>query len=221
MLTLTRDRLAYTQHCFEMLRRYAGCAYDHYVLDQASEDGTAEWLLHADLGGEANSITSVIFGRENIGISRGMNKLLDDVKDAGYDAIVKFDNDCELVEPDTLRVVCELAIEGGCLLSPRVRGLKQPPSPSGAFRIGDETIYDIPQIGGIFLAAPGSWYERFRYSESNPRWGGDDVEVCRAFRDAGGKCGYVQRLTAWHYETTVGQEQRFADYFTRKYAEMG
>ena len=40
VLTLTRDRLEYTQHCFETLRQNAGCDYDHYVLDQGSEDGT-------------------------------------------------------------------------------------------------------------------------------------------------------------------------------------
>ena len=44
VLTLCRDRLAYTQHCFETLRDNAGCDFDHFVLDQGSMDGTDEWL---------------------------------------------------------------------------------------------------------------------------------------------------------------------------------
>jgi GT2 family glycosyltransferase len=42
VLTLTRDRLPYTQHCFATLKENAGCDYDHIVLDQGSTDGTAE-----------------------------------------------------------------------------------------------------------------------------------------------------------------------------------
>jgi GT2 family glycosyltransferase len=220
VLTLTRDRLDYTKHCFAKLREFAGCEFDHYVLDNGSRDGTFEWLCDW----RPNLASAFQSESENIGISRGMNELIsylcDYAETPDYDVIVKFDNDCELTQPNTLRDVAQLAHEGGALLSPRILGLNNPPQPTRELRIGDETILDVPQIGGIFLAAPAWVYDEFRYSESNPKFGGDDVEICAWFRRQGGTCGYVKRLEAWHYETTEGQRERFPDYWDRKLVEM-
>ena len=212
VLTLTRDRLAYTQECFQSLREHAGCDYDHFVLDNGSTDGTLGWLEDGPF--------RVFPQPANIGISRGMNLLLNQLDD-DYDVVVKIDNDCLLTQPNTLRGVCELVIEGGCILSPRILGLRNPPQPTRELRIGDEIIQDVPQIGGIFLAAPGWVYDEFRYDESAPLWGMDDVEICRWFRQQGGTCGYVKRLEAWHHETTDGQHERFPDYFAARVAAGG
>lgn len=213
VLTLTRDRVDYTRHCFQRLRENAGCVFDHYVLDQASSDGTAEWLC-----GEYDP-AELLLAAGNIGISRGMNQLLDLAAPQAYDVIVKVDNDCELVDPDTLRDVATLAHISGDLLSPRILGLQNPPEATGEYAIADEQILDVPQIGGVFLAAPGSFYDGFRFNEQNPLWGGDDVEVCRHARAQGRRCGYVKRLEAWHYETTVGQHDKFPWYFERTISE--
>jgi GT2 family glycosyltransferase len=218
VLSLTRDRLDYTKHGFAKLEEFAGCEYDHYVLDQGSTDGTVEWLFEEWLPGPGLRYVDRQF--ENLGISRGMNALLEKVSERDYDVIVKFDNDCELTQENTLRDVARLALEGGCLLSPRILGLNDPPPVTRELRIGDEAILDIPQIGGIFLAAPAWVYDEFRYSENNPQWGGDDVEICAWFRRQGGTCGYVKRLEAWHYEGTRNQWERYPEYFERKFAEM-
>jgi len=212
VLTLTRDRLDYTQHCFAKLREFAGCGYDHWVLDQGSTDGTREWLEE-----EYTSIR--VWSDENIGIGHGMNDLLrriESPKVPDYDVIVKFDNDCELTQPNTLHDVAQLALDGGCILSPRILGLNNPPAITGELRIGEETILDVPQIGGIFMAVPAWVYDEFRYS----MWGHDDVELCAWFRQHGGTCGYVKRLEAWHYETTDGQNERYPDYLARKVEEL-
>jgi len=210
VLSLTRDRLAYTQHCFRRLRELAGIPFDHFVLDQGSEDGTREWLW------DTYNPDCLAVSSENIGIPGALNKLLEVASKQSYDVIVKIDNDCELVEPDTLRDVARLTLEGDCLLSPRILGLQNPPSHGHEFQIGDETIIDIPQIGGIFLAAPAHLYQRFRYDETNHM---DDVQVCWWYRSQGGRCGYVKRLEAWHYETTTGQHARYPDYFARQVSE--
>ena len=78
---------------------------------------------------------------------------------------------------------------------------------------------DIPQIGGIFLAAPASVYLEYRYPEAGPVWGMDDAHICHWFRQQGGRCGYVKRLSANHYETTSGQHARYPEYFARTLAE--
>lgn len=213
VLTLTRDRLDYTQHCFAKLREFAGCDFEHYVLDNGSQDGTLEWLT-----GQPVHLTVC---EENIGISAGLNLLLEHVDmDGTYDVVVKFDNDCELTQPNTLRDVARLTLEGGAILSPRILGLQNPPAATRELQINSERILDVPQIGGIFLSAPGWVYDEFRYSETNPLWGGDDVEICWWFRRQGGTCGYVKRLEAWHYESTDGQRERYPVYFERKDVEM-
>lgn len=218
VLTLTRDRLDYTKHCFKSLRRNAGCEFDHFVLDQGSRDGTRDWL-EREL--QKCRIEGLILKRENVGISVGMNHLLAEIDLMDYDVVVKFDNDCEVLMPDTLRDVAALADKGSCLLSPTILGLQQPPLPVGEFTIAGEEILDIPQIGGIFLAAPGWVYQFFRYDPRAPKWGTDDVFICAWFRQIGGRCGYVKRLSANHYETTDGQRVRFPDYFERKDQELG
>ncbi len=211
VLTLTRDRLGYTKHCFEKLREFAGCDFDHYVFDQGSTDGTAEWL-----GDEPVRLNVSPY---NIGISRGMNQLLKTVTDTEYDVIAKIDNDCELTQPNTLRDIAHLTVEGGALLSPRILGLQNPPRHTAELVIGDEKILDVPQIGGIFLSAPGWVYDEFSYSDTNPYWGLDDVEICAWWRNEGGTCGYVDRLEAWHYLGTDGQHKDIPHYFERTYAE--
>ncbi len=214
VLSLVRDRLDYTRHCFERLHEWgAGCPFDHFVLDQGSQDGTLDWLL--DWGWA--EVASV---RENVGISRGMNILLDELANpADYDVIVKFDNDCELATPNTLRDICTLVDEHQMILSPRIDGLNNPPATIRSLVVGDHLVDDIQQIGGIFLAAPASLYETYRFNEANPAWGVDDAEVCAYWRAQGGVCGYVRGYTANHYETTSGQHSRYPEYFARTLAE--
>jgi hypothetical protein len=65
--------------------------------------------------------------------------------------------------PDTLRDVAQLADEGNCILSPRILGLNNPPQPTRGLMIGGEQILDVPQIGGIFLAAPAWLFDAWGY----------------------------------------------------------
>ena len=215
VLSLTRDRLAYTQHCFATLRDLAGCDYSHFVLDQGSTDGTGEWLL-------AQDDLDVTLLHENIGICCGLNLLLDEMLNpADYDAIVKFDNDCELLTQNTLRDVARLSVEWDALLSPKIHGLRNPPPVLGQVSADEETAVDItPVIGGIFLAAPARIFaDGYRHDERAPLWGTDDTALCADWRAKGGVVGYVQGYDANHYLTTEGQWADVPDYFDRTLAE--
>jgi hypothetical protein len=214
VLSLTRDRLAFTQHCFGTLREKAGCDFDHYVLDQGSQDGTFEWLKD-----EYRRTNDVVIGiGDNIGVSRGINKLLDDAVPNGYDVIVKVDNDCELVRSWTLDVAARVALEGW-IVSPHIQGLDSPPTVEreewvAGYKIG------VPNImGGIFMAAPAVWYEMYRHDESNPVWGMDDAKIVDSWRAFGGEVGYLLDFPAFHHLTTQGQREADPQYFARKDAE--
>lgn len=204
VLTLTRDRLPYTQHCFATLQEMAGCDYDHYVLDQGSEDGTADWLREQE--------TPAVLLQENIGINRGLNLLLDTIDLDAYDVVVKFDNDCELLTPNTLATVCGLALERDIILSPRIHGLRNPVWSFGEWHGIDLT----PIVGGIFMATPAEVFrDGYRHNPNAGLWGSDDSDLCRHV----GRCGYVRGFDANHYLTTDGQHADIPDYFARTLAE--
>lgn len=214
VLTLTRERLSYTRHCFERLRDLAGCDYDHFVLDQGSRDGTAEWLRMQDV--------ELVALRENVGCCRGWNVLVDLTKIApkSYDVLVCFDNDCELTGPETLRVVAGLASEHQTLLSPRVLGLRYPPPTLGQFTLGEHVIDETAVLGNIFMAIPAGLFEEFRFDESNLPWAGGEA-ITSWYRSQGGRCGYVRGFECWHYRTTDGQVRDYPWYFARRVLEGG
>jgi len=215
VLSLTRDRLSYTKHCFAKLHEHAGCDFDHYVLDQGSTDGTQEWLFE-----HAGDFKHIEMLGANIGISKAMNWLLDCAP--GYDVYVKFDNDCELTKPDTLKIIAMLVKqEHDFILSPKIMGLKSPPPHEKDDAVSGFTAGYVGQIGGIFMAIPGWVFDEFRYDDNNPTWGMDDVQLSQWFRNRGGKLAYLLDYPANHYLTTVGQEAEMPEYWNRKKQEMG
>lgn len=213
MLSLTRDRLAYTDACFASLHKYAGIDYDHFVFDQGSTDGTVDYLHYEYL-----PFAAVAQG-ENVGISRGMNKLLDLALPGKYDWYVKADNDLELTTPNTLRDSLQ---DPNWILSPHIQGLDSPPAIErevdvNGIRVGETTI-----LGGIFMAVPAWVFDEYRHDESNPIWGMDDVRLVEWFRGRGGRVGYMLDYPALHYKTTAGQrEDNIGGYYTRKELEYG
>lgn len=213
VLTLTRDRLSYTRACFRRLDQQTA-QFDHYVLDQGSTDGTVAWL-------HKYAPAYVSFQPTNIGISRGLNHLLDAL-DMEYDVVVKIDNDCELTRKDTLQKVCEAVVSNhGWLLSPRIEGLRNPVTIERERWFGETKIGETGMLGGIFLAAPGFLYDRYRHDEDNPVWGMDDVKLCQYARSIGFATGYLLDHVANHYATTDGQHATFPGYFDRRVLEGG
>lgn len=224
VLSLCRDRLAYTQHCFGRLAQLAGCEYDHYILDQGSLDCTADWLLdyqEEPPGWCAYADAHLV--AENVGVCPGLNLLMDGGCDASiYDVIVRFDNDCEVTEPDTLREVARLALAHEMILAPRVLGLRNPPPAISRIELDSTAVDETTILGGIFMAIPAYLFsqEGYRWDEAQPPWAGDEA-ITSWYRSRGGRCGYVHDITVCHYETTDGQHARYPEYFRRRVLEGG
>lgn len=220
--TLTRDRLEYTQHSFAALREKAGVPFDHFVIDNGSEDETAPWLQR-----HLGDFKRVRFNFRNAGISAGSNQALAEITAFGpYDLIVKVDNDCEVVSENILGQMVEIyqdmerrKFEAPWVLSPRVEGIARQPQ-----RIRDESfagrrIGVVGMIGGLFRVVPWRVYEQYRYPMDLPlAWGQDDHFCAWCVRN-GVRLGYVEGLVVNHYETTDGQAKRFPAYFERKWKE--
>jgi glycosyltransferase involved in cell wall biosynthesis len=223
VLSVTRDRLAYSKHCFRTLRDTAGCEYDHFVFDNGSKDGTWQWLMETD-----EHDFDVIGAPENIGISPALNILIDRALAAGdYDVVVKVDNDAEILTPNTLKGVCESALGGtfsskwpGAIVSPHIRGLRATPQVIGtaAGKAGpDISVTNV--IGGVFTAVPAWIFSDGYRHPILPTLDGEDFNLCRWFCARGGVVGYVDGYEANHYETTDGQHARYPDYFARREQE--
>ena len=217
--TLTRDRLEYTKHCFASLREKAGMPFDHYVIDNGSTDGTATWLqLNSEF------FKKVVLLPENIGISEGSNRLLDEILKSEYDLIIKMDNDCEVVTENIL-VQLEAVFERlkmdnrQMVLSPRVEGINKQPRRAFYDHVNGYKIGVTGIVGGLFHIVPADIYARYRYPLDLPKAWGQDDDFCEWLRKQGIKKGYIEDLVVNHYETTVGQAQRFPEYFERKWEE--
>ncbi len=211
VLSLTRDRLDYTKHCFQTLRDNAGVPYGHFVYDNASSDGTQEWLE------QDYDCVGYVAGTENVGIARALNYLLGVVEEeGGYDVIVNVDNDCEVTVPGTLRVVAELAAANpGSVIGPRVDGLRRPPVIHHYETIDGHRVGITSQIGGIFMPLPAGW----RYPETSNDYGHCDVLISSEAVKRGSIVGQLIDFPVNHYETTNGQEARYPEYFARRRAE--
>jgi glycosyltransferase involved in cell wall biosynthesis len=213
ILTLTRDRLDFTKHCFKTLQNKAGYLYDHYVHDNGSTDGTAMWLL-------GQLLTSVYISSENLGIACGMNELRETIRGKGYDLVIKFDNDCEVVSDNILKEVVEMYEKCPELqswaLTPRTEGLRnQPRRGLDTYNFNGNTVKPAGIIGGIFKIMPAKMFFSYRNNEELPKASGNDSY----FSTLGYRMGYIENLTVNHYLTTDGQAKRYPEYFKRKHEE--
>lgn len=237
--TLTRDRLEFTQHCFGTLAEKAGMPFDHYIVDNGSADGTAEWL-EREWAPRVPGDCFVFPIVRNLGISAGSNlallKIFSDRQQ--YDFVAKVDNDCEVVSDGILAKLVEAhqvfqahSSPGGFALGPRVEGLRHQPHRAARIAIGGGSLrgggrepgpYTFGAtsiIGGIFHVVPSVIYRQYRYPTNLPYARGQDDHFCDWLLRRGVAVGYVEDLVVNHYLTTDGQAARLPDYFERKYRE--
>lgn len=216
--TLTRERLDYTRVAFQSLADNAGYDYDHFVVDNGSQDGTRDWLL------SAYDATKIIISDHNLGISRASNIAIETiVSRGGYDLIIKLDNDCRVVTPNILARFVELygsdREAAAYVLSPRVEGLNKQPKRHAHIYLAGQQIGLTPIVGGIFHVVPADIYRQYRYPDDLPLARGQDDHFCEWLRGHEYRKGYVEDLVVEHYETTDGQARRYPDYFVRKWQE--
>ncbi|MFO8022453.1 MAG: glycosyltransferase, partial [Perlabentimonas sp.] len=144
LYTLTRDRLDYTKQTFEGMRKTAGIEFDHFILDNGSEDGTQNWLRKWR---DNNSNTKLYLAKENMGLWAGINTVLSKTNFfEGYDFVCKLDNDVDFnvegAQDWLLRLykVAMSAVGEQWVLSPYVDGLGN--NSGGAPRMGVDLIHN-------------------------------------------------------------------------------
>lgn len=158
--TLTRDRLADTKKAFAGLYDMAGCEFDHYVIDNGSQDGTVEWLH----GQKFHFLRCL---GDNRGQCIASNILLDEIRKTPYDYILRYDND---IIPRSAKFVASL-IEAAKMLgpnvvaSPSIDGLLNPPQAFAEKSIRFYTFGFVDILGGACRLMPAHTLEGFRFTE--------------------------------------------------------
>lgn len=218
IITLTRDRLAYTKRSFKSLKENAGYPYQHFVIDNGSTDGTVAWLK------KQKDLDILYFNKENEGISKSMNKALKYILTKDYDLIIKMDNDCEIISSDILKELVSVyesipPFFIQFMLSPRVEGLNFQPQRIDQMEIAGHRIGITKIIGGIFQPMLTRQYKLYSYDESLAKAKGQDEDLNAWFQKMGGSVGYIEDLVVEHMDTTEGQKKQYPEYFKRKYTE--
>jgi GT2 family glycosyltransferase len=216
--TLTRERLDYTKACFASLQEKASAPFDHFVIDNGSKDGTADWLAN-----EYKPHFLRCYDR-NYGISYASNAAVDYLMSGGYDLIIKFDNDCFVRSPNILAQIAELyesigGFERTYVLSPHVEGIHRQPARGRYDIVGGRNIGFTAIVGGLFHVVPARIYREYRYPETLPLAWGQDDHFCHWVKERGGHVGYIEGLEVEHYRGTTQQAVDYPDYFERKWRE--
>lgn len=221
IFTLVKDRWEYTQKMLESLKKYAGYEYDHYIVDNGSTDDTVKELAHYDFH-------TVIRNKENKGISIASNQALDKIMKKDYDLVIKLDNDCELIMPDTVKRIADFyTYSRQFVYSPYVEKLKDNVGGGPTISIhgeeyptvGTEIIQAKIHIGGIFCVAPSYLYKDFRWSEKDFKHGTQDLDFSQyAASQHMGMC-YLSELRVENIDGTDGQKKKYARYFEQREGE--
>lgn len=218
--TLTKDRLDYTKRMFASLTKNTILEYDHFIVDNGSNDETVQYLK--DISSTNESI-KIIFNEDNKGIPIGSNQALSAIKksDTDYDFIIKIDNDCEILTSNWLVPILEVInkFDNRIILSPRVTGLVG--SKGGMPRYDELTClnYDIGMVkhlGGICIVAPSKIYERFKFPVNGSLHGQDDINFSFYSQKKGYLMGYTENIEVAHADSTSGQIKKYPAYFKRR-----
>lgn len=218
--TLTRDRLDYTKRSFKSLAEKAGCDYDHFVVDNGSEDGTVAWLVENE-----HKFKSVLCNDENKGISEASNQALEQIFiEDDYDLIIKMDNDCLVISDNMLSQIVEIYEDipkyaAEYIFSPYVKGINNQPSRAGYIMYARRRIGLTGIVGGLFHIVPFEIYKHYRYPEGLPKAWGQDDHFCNSLVQKGCNFGYIEGLIVEHMDTTDGQAKKYPEYFKRKFKE--
>ena len=231
IFSITYDRLEYTKQCFESLYKTAGYPFTHFIVDNGSTDGTVDYLQH-----NMSDTKKLILNTKNKGISVASNQAISAIvegryrKDAyasniapHYDIIVKVDNDCLFLTDGWLKRMVELWESNHMMAySCSIQGLRDNPGGSPRVDYGKvkgEFVGVVRHLGGICVFADAKAYDHFKWDETSPLHGVQDMEFSQHLLKSGYRMAYLENYIAEHIDGTEGQEKKYPEYFKRRKLE--
>jgi len=195
----------------------AGYKFDHFIVDNGSEDGTQLWLKSLD--------AHIILNPYNKGIE-GSNQALNAIfsSDKKYDCICKVDNDCFFVTEGWLSAMVKIwEIDKKIILSPNVTHLRSGSvGRSKRIEIAGIQIGLTSHIGGIVHFMDSRDLKNFRFQSKNRYLHAvKDTIFTQHFRNKRKyRMGYMEDYFCQHYEGLGGkQNKRYPQYYERMMQE--
>lgn len=193
VITITKDRLDLTRKYLKELERKGGYEFRHIVVDNASTDGSQDWLRKKGF--------EVIENIENEGIVKAWLRGVRMALKHGYqpDYVVKFDNDCEIATEGILGEIMRFYEENGddYIVAPidlEIDPAYQPHRIDDIKRIGSFRVKITGHISGMLAVVP------FRAFEMMMEAGGVAKDCDRGlfWRQNGFKMAYLEDLKIHH-----------------------
>ena len=225
VITLTQvqdGKLDVMKESFDRLGRLAGLPLHHFVADNGCSSKARDWLATQVQRGRIRQYERF---EPNVGISIGMNVMLDEVGQE-YDYIMKYDPDCWPRTRDfakkLIKVADKLREAGGfAIVNPLMENLQFPP-PVLLEQDGDTvglpgyTLQGV-KIGGQCNLFPKQFWSEFRHNPYLAKGWGQDEEVAARVDQLGEKTGLwgmvrVPEIRVEHAYGDKGQEERFEEH---------
>ncbi len=175
---VTWNRLALTRLCLESLLAKTPPGYGLTVVDNASNDGTREYLYTL---AQSHPHMRIRFLERNMGVAVASNLSWDDAADADY--FVKLDNDVEILDPYWLNRLTDVMTSNptigpaGYQLCPWHKG-------HPLILANGNTVLAVPCCNGACCCIPAALHEKLGFwNEGYGRYGYEDLEYSwRALR---------------------------------------
>jgi len=195
IIVVTYNRLEFTKKTLESIFSRTKLPYRLIVIDNASTDGTREFLNK--LGNEGK-IDQVIFNDKNVGLENAWNQGLELVESPLF---VTTDNDC--IAPDLDPCWLERLVD---LMNNHIEFAAIALRPQVLIGVGNIFSEDVEVVennvcGGSYrimdldrVKEVGGWTDKF---ENNGR-GNEEHDVCGKLRNNGYKVGYAKEIFTYH-----------------------
>jgi len=210
IFTLTKDRLELTKKMAESMRRTAGYPFDWYIVDNGSTDGTREWL-------KEQNIKKVVFNEKNMGIPYASNQIIEEIRKGNYDFIMKCDNDVWFKSNNWLKTMMNLyKVFRPIAFSLYPEGLIENAGGVNRYEyayFANEFLGLVPHIGGMTSIVPTEVYDKFQWPKVAFLHGGNDVILSSWLNNNKYLMAYLENYQAEHLESTLGQQQKYPEYF--------
>lgn len=220
------NKLELTRVCIEsILARGAQASFEIIVVDNGSDDGTAQWLARQVKAGRLKAIIN----QQNQGFSRGCNQ---GAAEAEGRFILFLNNDMEVMEHwldpmvTTLDNDPEVGLVGGRLLFPDGSiqhagvALVRNDNPNAADLMGVHLAYQLPAhspgacrplslqiVTGACLMIRKHIFADLEGFDTGYWNGNEDVDLCLRAGEAGWKVVYRPESRITHYESQSGPER--------------
>jgi len=224
-LTINWNRLEYLKTTIDTMHKTAEHEFDHYIVDNGSDDGSREYIEELIKKG---IIKDALLFSENKGCPHAYNEGVKMIKNhKEYDLIVLTDNDVKFKSDGWLADAVDLyERQQKLILSPYVEGLRDNPggSPRVGFQeagipprgyVGKHWLGFVKHMGNICQIIPMRLFKKFKFKEDTFKHGTQSFQMAGGALQAGYMLAYMENVYVEHIDTTAGQEKKYPKYFDK------